>query len=317
MLRHTCIVIVGPTAVGKSALAVRLAKRLTRTKWGGFSGAEIISADSRQVYTGLDIGTGKITKKEMQGVPHHLLDVVSPGRQFSVAEYQKLGEKAMHEILSRGKLPIVVGGTGLYVDALVRGTVFPEVPPNLKLRKQFEKKSAGELFSMLKRLDPRRAKTIDRHNPRRLVRAIEIAKELGSVPAYSVILENNSIDNAVLYIGLTLPNDELKRRIAIRLLARIDERKMLAEVRRLHTKGLSCGRMEELGLEYRYVSRYLRKELTKEEMLGKLQTEIWRYAKRQMTWFKRNKDIQWFSPKEVKGMTAAIKRFLDAGFVLG
>src|SRR3989344_8669425 len=176
------VVILGPTATGKSALAVKLAKKLARHKWGGFNGAEIISADSRQIYKGLDIGTGKITEKEMAGVPHHLLDVVTPKRRFTVVEYQTLAREKIAEIFSRGHLPIICGGTGFYISALVDGTVLPDVPPNPKLRAHLKKETSETLFNMLLKLDPRRAKTIDPKNSRRLIRAIEIVKALGKVP---------------------------------------------------------------------------------------------------------------------------------------
>ncbi len=285
--------IVGPTAVGKSALAVRLARR--------FNG-EVISADSRQVYRSLNIGTGKINKKEMHGIPHHLLDVASPRKQFSVAEYQTLAHEKISAIFSRGRVPIICGGTGLYVDAALGRITIPNVPPNHALRKKLEKKSAKGLFALLTRLDPHRAEKIDRQNPRRLIRAIEIAQALGSVPPpqHSHILQN------VRIIGLTLPPEKLKEKITIRLFARIRE-DMINEVRRLHNAGMSWKRLDELGLEYRLVSRYLRGLMTKAEMLKKLQTEIWRYAKRQMQWFRRNKEIRWFNPSQKTEIYAMLK----------
>ncbi len=163
------IVILGPTASGKSDLVVKLAK-----KFGG----EIISADSRQVYKGLNIGSGKITKKEMQGVPHYLLDVANPKRRFTVAQYQKLAFKKIKEIQRRGNIPFLVGGTGFYIQSIVDRIVIPEVKPNWKLRKNLAQKTTDELFLMLKKLDSDRAKNIDAKNPRRLIRAIEIALSL-------------------------------------------------------------------------------------------------------------------------------------------
>ncbi len=318
--KEKILVIVGPTAVGKSALGVEIARKL---------GGEIISADSRQVYRGLDVGTGKITKREMRGVPHHLLDVASPKKQFSVAEYQTLAQKKIADILARGKLPIFCGGTGLYVDAALGRVAFPEVPPNLALREKFAEKSAPELFALLQRVAPERTRTIDPHNPRRLVRAIEIALWQNSLSGH--VLEKllsatarkranflarkfvssekhapkKSFAEKTIWLGLTLPPNELKKRIIRRLFARIRKYKMINEARRLHKQGLSWKRMEELGLEYRYLSRYLRGRMTKKEMIETLQTEIWRYAKRQFVWFKRNTKIHWFAPsqkKEIFGM---------------
>lgn len=297
--REKVIAIVGPTAVGKSTLAVLLAHQ--------FNG-EMISADSRQVYRELNIGTGKITRKEMRGIPHYLLDVADPKTQFSVAEYQKLAQQKIDEILSRGKLPIICGGTGLYTDSLLNNTAFPQAPQNPKLRKRLEKKSAAELFALLKKLDPRRAETIDQHNSRRLVRAIEISKDTKCTRKGKRGTDAEG-DRAyhVLWIGLTAPREELKAKISMRLFARIRKYRMIQEVRQLHQKGLSWKRMEELGLEYRYISRYLRKMLTKEETLAKLQTEIYRYAKRQMTWFRRNKKIHWFHPSQKARIFAMLK----------
>ena len=164
------IAIVGPTASGKSDLAVKIAR-----KYNG----EIISADSRQVYRGLNIGTGKITKHEMLGVPHHLLDVADPKKRFTVADFKTLADKAIADISSRGKLPIICGGTGLYIDILTSGFVLPDVPPNPTLRKKLGQKTAAQLFVILKKLDPKRAENIDQTNSVRLIRAIEIAKVFG------------------------------------------------------------------------------------------------------------------------------------------
>lgn len=303
------LVIVGPTASGKSALAATLAR--------AFNG-EIVSADSRQVYRGLNVGTGKITKKEMSGVTHHLLDVANPKKQFTVAEYQKLAREKIEDILSRGKLPIVVGGTGLYLDAALGRIAIPEVPPNSALRKKLEKKSITELFVMIQKLDPQRAKTIDAHNLRRLVRAIEIATTNEGKALQHPILQSAlaKVRFDILWLGLTLQPEELKKKIAIRLFFRLRqdfsgqariEKDMITEVKRLHKCGLSWKRMEALGLEYRYLSRYLRGLLTETEMTEKLQTEIYRYAKRQMTWFKRNKEIRWFRPSQRREIFAMLK----------
>lgn len=288
------IVILGPTATGKSDLAVRLAKK--------FNG-EVVSADSRQVYKGMDVGTGKITSKEMRGVPHYLIDVANPKRRFTVVQYKKLAEKVISDIWKRGKLPILCGGTGLYIDALIYDWKLPKVKPNLKLRKELEKKSAEELFEQLKKLDPDRVQNIDPYNKRRLVRALEIVIQTGKsshsniLPILSVAEGQNvrmSKHYDVLKIGVRLPNEELKKRIDKRLLKRI-RRGMIKEVKNLQAQGLSFKRLDDLGLEYRWVVKYLQGEITKLQMIEKLKTEIWRYAKRQMTWFKRDKNIRWVS----------------------
>lgn len=290
------IVILGPTATGKSDLAVRLAKQ--------FSG-EVISADSRQVYKGLDIGTGKITKKEMQGIPHHLLNVCDPKKQFTIAPFQKLAQKEIRKIINRGRIPIICGGTGFYIQSIVDNIILPEVPPNSKLRKNLEKKTTQELFSILKKLDPVRASNIDKNNPRRLIRAIEIAKTRGTVPSLAINPQYES-----LQIGLTFPKEVSQARIKKRLIARL-KTGMIAEAKRLHMKGLSFKRMEALGLEYRFLALYLQGKISKKEMIEKLNTEIWHYAKRQMTWFQRDKRIKWFNPVNVSKIKKEVSRYLS------
>ncbi len=279
------IVILGQTATGKSDFAVQIAKKV---------GGEIISADSRQVYKGMDLGTGKITKKEMQGVPHHLLDVVNPKKVFSVSDFKKLADKKIGGIIKRGHVPIICGGTGFYIDAVIDGAILPEVPPNKKLRAVLEKKSAEQLYVMLKKLDKTRATNIDTRNKVRLIRAIEIAKALGKVPKVKKVEKYE-----VMKIGLTLPDETLKERIYTRLLARI-KKGMLREIKNLHDSGVSWKRMNDLGLEYRYGALYLQGKLSKQEMIEKLNTEIWHYAKRQRTWFKRDKGTVWVDPRKYK-----------------
>jgi len=294
------LVILGPTATGKSDLAVFLAQK--------FNG-EVVSADSRQVYRGMDIGTGKITKEEMRGVPHHLLDIVSPCEQFSVAEYQELAERAISDVHARKKLPILCGGTGQYIKAVINHDNLPDVPPNQELRAELETWDTGDLAAELDRLDARRAADIDRNNRRRLIRAIEIAKELGSVPP---IMQSSTLRKVELcMIGLKLPAETLRERIHMRLLARLVAG-MLDEVERLHVEGLSWERLESFGLEYRYCSHHLQGKIMSEQMVQKLETEIWRYAKRQMTWFKKfNPETRWFSPEERDEIAALVAGWLD------
>ncbi|MFA6050089.1 MAG: tRNA (adenosine(37)-N6)-dimethylallyltransferase MiaA [Candidatus Paceibacterota bacterium] len=289
------IAIVGPTASGKSDLAVSVAKE--------FNG-EVISADSRQVYKGLDIGTGKISKKEMKGVPHHLLDVVSPKKKFTVTDFKELADKAIKEILSRGKLPIICGGTGFYIDAVVQNILLPEVPPNKKLRKKLEAMNPEKLYVLLQKLDPRRAKEIDKKNLVRVMRAIEIAKALGKVPK----AKSNPLYKT-LTIGTKWEESELQKRIGIRLQRRM-KTGMISEAKKLHESGLSWKRMQELGLEYRYLALYLQGKMSKSEMTEKLETEIRQYAKRQMTWFKKNQKIIWIEPNKLKEIEEKVRKFL-------
>lgn len=289
------IVILGPTASGKTALAIRLAHAI---------GAEIISADSRQVYRGLDVGSGKVTKEEMRGIPHHLLDVADPKKVYSASDFVRDGRKAISEIISRGKTPIVAGGTGFYIDALIGTAPLTEVPPNRSLRKKLAGYSLKQLQARLKKLDPRRYATIDLKNPVRLVRAIEIASSLGAVPT----MQGKKVYD-VLSIGLAVTPEALKRKIHTRLLERIPG--ILREVKKLHARGLSWKRMEDLGLEYRYTARYLQNKISKKEFLSELEKEIVNYAKRQMTWFKRNGETIWIAPTAKAKAARESRRFLS------
>ncbi len=295
------IVILGQTSTGKSDAAVSLAKIL---RISGLE-SEIISADSRQIYLGLDLLSGKITEEEMCGIPHHLLDIMSPKKTFSVAQFQKRATKIIRDISKRGKIPILVGGTGLYIDSVVYGTVLPKVPPNLALRKKLEGQMVEVLFKELEKKDPARALTIDPHNKVRIIRALEIIEVLGIVPQP---LKNSPYN--VLTIGLTISDDELKKRIHTRLVKRIQQG-MIEEAQKLHTQGLSWKRMYELGLECRYCALYLQEKISKKEMFEQLETAIWQYAKRQKTWFKRDKSIIWIHPKELVKINLLAKKFLS------
>ena len=298
MERKKIIVIVGPTASGKSALAVRLARRF---------GGEIISADSRQVYRGLDIGTGKIKVREMQGVPHHLLDVASPRRTFTAADFVHIGRKACSNVLNNNKIPIICGGTGFYIDALLGRVALSDVPPNPKLRARLEKKTADELFLLLKKHDPRRAREMnesDRCNPRRLIRALEIARYRNQ---RYLDLRNPNFET--LWVSVMLPKEVLKRRIRVRLLERM-RHGMVAEAKRLHAHELSYKRMEQLGLEYHSLARFLQKKITRDELIAELERDIYRYAKRQLTYWKRNKNIKWFSPNNKKQIERVVQKWL-------
>ena len=269
MRKPKVIVILGHTATGKSDLAVKIAKKVN---------GEIISADSRQVYKGLDIGTGKVTKKEMKGISHHLLDVANPKNQFTVAEYKKLAEEKIKEIIARGKTPIICGGTGFYIDAVTKGLVLPEVPPNKKLRKMLEKKKVETLFKILTKLDKSRAKNIDPHNKVRIIRAIEIARTLGKVPQIKTEVRRLF---KFIKIGLYLPPDKLKKKVKKRVRGMFKDG-LLKEIKKLKKAGVSNKRLKELGFEYF--------NPTEEKVIA----ETLKYAKRQMTWFKRDKEIKWF-----------------------
>jgi len=271
MGKKKILVIVGPTASGKSELAVKLAK-----KFGG----EIISADSRQVYRGLDIGTGKITRKEMGGVPHHLLDVADPKKVFSAADFKRLASNSLQYIVAKQKLPIVVGGTGFYIDALAGKVSLPPVPPNKLSRKKLEKLDNKRLFAMLEGKDPVRARSIDKNNKVRLIRALEIVESLGKVPARQHSMPTNL---EFIYIGLKPTN--LEKRIENRV-KNLFKNGLLKEIEKLKKAGVSEERLKEFGFDY--------DDPTYERVVS----ESIKYAKRQRTWFKRNKKIKWFTPDE-------------------
>lgn len=300
------IAIVGPTASGKSDFAVALAQQIIdHKKELGVKGAEIISADSRQVYKEFDLSSGKITQEEMGGIPHHLLDVVSPIQQYSVAQFVEDTSKIIDFLMSKKIVPIVCGGTSFWIDALLQGIELPDVPPNHALRKTLSTLSSQELFDILQQKDPRRADTIDPHNPHRLVRAIEIAEALGSVP--------NPVANPPyqsLYIGIQVDKDTLKGKIARRLDERIAQG-MIDEIVNAHQKGVSYDRLEELGLEFKWTARYLQGKLSMDEMKQELCNDIVHYAKRQMTWLKKNPFIVWTEKKRPNAVWAQVVSFLQ------
>lgn len=273
------IVIVGPTASGKSAYAVDLALQI---------GGEVISADSRQIYKKLDIGTGKVTKKEMRGVPHHMLDVVSPEKVFTAFDYVRLARPILDDCITRGKTPIICGGTGFYIDALLGRMSLSDVPMNPELREKLSSKTPQQLYAMVAKKDPVRAAKIDPHNPVRLVRALEIIKERGVVPPQNP----SPIPHHVEWIGLDFNDETLRSRIHNRLLSRMKVG-LVKEAKKLHAQGLSYKRMEQLGLEYRYLARFLQKKMTKEAMLQELENDIWDYARRQRSYWRRNEAIVW------------------------
>ncbi len=294
------LIVVGPTSSGKSALAVEIAR-----KFGG----EVISADSRQVYRGLNIGTGKVTKREMRGIPHHLLNEMSPHCTFSAHDFQIRALSAIADNARRGTIPIVCGGTGFYIDALMGRIPLPDVPPNKTLRAKLKKMTATQLFAMLKKRDPRRAQSMnspsERNNKVRLIRALEIATAGKSrlvarapLPTYDA-----------LWIGIAPPLNTLRKKINTRLSARI-RRGMIAEARRLHAGGLSYKRMHELGLEYRSLARFLQNKISRTEMEEELQYAIWHYAKRQIRYRKRNKNIQWFKKPDVQKISKTIRDWI-------
>ena len=270
------VAVVGTNASGKSALGVELAKRY---------GAEIISADSRQVFRGLDLGSGKITPEEMQGVPHHLIDVREPNEFFSMADFQRMSYAAIDGILARGRLPMIVGGTGLYVDSVLDGYLLSDREPDLAYRAELEKLTTPQLYDMLLTLLP--DAQVDRNNRNRVMRMIERIHDgddavPGKQPRYRS-----------LRLGVSWPREVLAQRIDERLKMRV-EQGMIEEVQGLMDRGATKEFLLGLGLEYRFITQYLTGAIPdRDEMLRLLAIAIKQFAKRQMTWFRRNPDIVW------------------------
>jgi tRNA dimethylallyltransferase len=269
------IVVCGPTATGKTDLAIKIAKE---------KNGEVISTDSRQIYRGLDIGTAKVTAQEAQGITHHMIDVADPSIPYSAAQYKEEAQGIIENIHARGKTPILCGGTGMYINAVIYDQAFPNVPPNKKLRDELEKLNLEELQNRLKKIEPRRYSEIDTKNPVRLIRAIEIASELGAVPKTDMQKPIYDIE----WHYLDLPDEQLKKRIHARNKIRI-KNGLIEEVEGLQNRGLSWERLHDLGLEYRYVSQFLQGKIqSKEKLVDMLDTKTWQFAKRQRTWFKKH-----------------------------
>lgn len=281
------IVVSGPTASGKSTLGIALAQH--------FQG-EIVSADSRQVYRGLDIGTAKVTAAEQALVPHHILDVADPQDTYTVAQFQQDATVAINDILACAHLPLLVGGSPHYIQAVVDNLVIPSVPPQPELRARLESQSLPELMRQLEQLDPQSAATIDHNNPRRVIRALEVCLVTGkpfseqrgrAQPLYRSLL-----------LGIQWPRIVLYQRID----ERVDERMsqgMVQEVRDLLARGITHERLDAFGLEYRFISRWLRGEFaSEEEMVQRLKYAIHDFTRRQLTWFRRETRIVWIEGGE-------------------
>lgn len=293
--KNKVIVILGQTSSGKTGLAVKLAAL--------FNG-EIVSADSRQVYQGMDIGSGKdlgeytiFEKGKKKKIKHHLIDVVSPNTKFSLAKYQKLAHKALDDILSRGKLPFLVGGSGLYLQAIVDNYQLSGVQPDPKKRQELEALSKEELQAKLEGINRvffNKLNSSDRNNPRRLLRYIEI---FSGDQTYKAGTKKSKYN--FLLLGLAAEKKELQKRIHDRLLHRLEKEDLLGEIKRLHENGVSYKRLESFGLEYKYGALYLQKKLDYDLMVQLLFQAICRFAKKQNSWFsrweKQNRKINWLS----------------------
>lgn len=317
------LVILGPTATGKTDIALNLAKKIN---------GELISCDSRQVYRGLDIGTGKLPlnqaqgeqiKKgngfwEINGLKVWMYDVVSPKKQYTVADFVKDSSRVVEDIIKRDKFPIVVGGTGLYQKALLEGLSNLSIPISQSLRGEFGKLSLEELQKKLQMLSPTKWKEMnnsDRNNKRRLLRYIEIAimnPYMKKSQKLKARLPDGQVKNQkynVLKIGLSAPRPFLYENIDLRVISRVNQG-MIEEVKELHRRGLSYKRMKELGLEYGVLVDYLTGKITKIQLIDKLKTKIHQYAKRQLTWFNREKSIVWFDISKKDYMKKVEKQVL-------
>ncbi len=287
------VVLVGPTAVGKTELSIWLAKR--------FNG-EIISGDSMQIYKGMDIGTAKITKEEMDGIPHHLIDIRDPDDRFSVAEFQKLVRDKVHEIHQQGKLPMIVGGTGLYIQSVLFDYQFSEAVEDQAYRKQMEKlsleKGNQHLYEQLVKVDPMAAKGIHPNNIRRVIRALEVHHVTGKTMTnhQEVQIQDPLYDHAL--IGLTMDRDLLYSRINQRVDGMINEG-LVEEVQSLFEKGVRHTQaMQAIG--YKEIVSFLEKETSIQESIENLKQNSRRYAKRQLTWFRNKLNVEWFDMTDLE-----------------
>lgn len=289
------IVIAGTNASGKSGLGIELARSY---------GAEIVSADSRQVYKGLDLGSGKVMPEEMQSVPHHLLDVANPNDSFTLVDFQHLTYRAIDDIHARGRMAFLVGGTGLYINSIVDGYNIEAEPVSPELRNEVASKDLDELIEILREKNPAALDRVDLQNKRRVERAVERAltgylDEPVNTPRYETLV-----------IGVTWPRDILYKRIEERLDRRLKEG-MIEEVKSLRANGATDDFLYRLGLEYRYILMYLRGEFESfDAFYGKLFMEIRHLAKEQMTWFRKRKDIHWIDMQN--DPVAEAKDLIDA-----
>ncbi len=281
------VAIVGPTAIGKSRLALRLAQ--------DFNG-EIVSADSRQVYRYLDIGTAKSPRQELSLVPHHLIDIINPDEDFSLAQYQQLACRAIDGIQQRHHLALLTGGSGLYVRAVLEGWGIPEVPPDPEFRRSLEEKAAGggadELYQALVKADPAAAQRIDRRNVRRVIRALEVSRH--TTPPLSQLQNKKAPPFNALIIGLTADRAELYRRIDLRVDEMI-EMGLVEEVRKLVKMGYDFHLPAMSGIGYKQIGMFLSGELTLEAAIQQIKFETHRFVRQQYNWFRlRDSRIQWF-----------------------
>ena len=292
MQKPKVIVICGPTASGKTALSIELAKKVN---------GEIVSCDSMQIYKDMNIGTAKPTKEEMQGIKHYLLDFVLPNKRYSVAEYKKDAESAIEEIIKKGKTPIVVGGTGLYIDALIYEIEYPQIEFDekyrLKLEKKVEQEGLDELYEQAKQIDEQAIQKISPNDKKRILRILEIYHSTGkNKTEIEAISRQNEIKYNYIVFAINMDREKLYERINKRVDFMI-EKGLVQEVKSLLEKYDQFPTAMQ-GLGYKEVKEYLQNQITKEEMINKIKQESRRYAKRQITWFKKNKQTIWINGLE-------------------
>ncbi len=303
------VAIVGPTGVGKTKIAISLAKKLN---------GEIVSADSRQIYRQMDVGTAKPSAEEASAVRHHLVDVVSPNESFGLAEYQRLAYQAIKDILVQGKLPLLVGGTGQYVWAVVEGWEVPKVAPNVEFRKALEERAKqGEglsLYQELSRVDPDAARDIDPRNVRRVIRALEVSSTAGQ--PFSRLKTKKMPDFETLIIGLTEDRSALYGHIDARV-DRMVEAGLVGEVKELVSKGYALDLPAMSGIGYRQIGEYLTNKLDLDSAIERIKTETHRFVRHQYSWFRLNDQrIKWFDagdPDTEVQVFAEVQRFIDGG----
>ena len=290
-MKPKVVVIVGPTASGKTAVSIELAKKIN---------GEIISADSMQIYKYMDIGIAKPTLDEMQGIKHYMLDVVMPDETFNVAKYKSMAESAIEEILKKGKVPIIVGGTGLYVNTLVDGIEFADVPGDEEYRNELIEKGYREgamsIYKELEKVDSESAKKIDPNNIRRVARALEIYKVTGKTKTQLDIESRKEVKYDYRLFGMEWDRETLYNRIDLRV-DKMIEAGLIDEVRNV-TEKFKISNTAVQGLGYKEVIEFLNGNISYEEMIEKLKLETRHYAKRQLTWFRRDKRIKWIKPDE-------------------
>ncbi len=294
MSKPKVIVICGPTASGKTALSIELAKKID---------GEIISSDSMQIYTDMNIGTAKPTIEEMQGIKHYMLDFVKPDERYSVADFKKDAEKAIEEVLKKGKTPIVVGGTGLYVDSLIYGIEYQNIEFDEEYRTELENRVINEgletLYEEARKVDSHAMEKISKNDKKRILRVLEIYKATGKTKTEQEI---ESRKNGVKYdykvFAINMDREKLYERINKRVDIMI-EQGLVEEVKKLLAKYESFPTAMQ-GLGYKEVVEYLQNKITREEMIEKIKMETRRYAKRQLTWFRKNKQTIWIEPQDLQ-----------------